>query len=47
MYIHLEHIIILVIQMVTTVRINEDVKQLKIHSVKLGIKEIDLINRCY
>ena len=32
--------------MTTTVRINEDVKQqLKIHSAKVGIKQIDLLNK--
>lgn len=32
--------------MATTVRINEDVKQqLKIQSAKLGVKQIDLVNR--
>ncbi|RAP51018.1 MAG: hypothetical protein BZ136_00250 [Methanosphaera sp. rholeuAM74] len=32
--------------MATTVRINEDVKQqLKIKSVELGVKQIDLVNR--
>lgn len=32
--------------MATTIRINEDVKQqLKIQSAKLGVKQIDLVNR--
>lgn len=32
--------------MASTVRINEDVKQqLKIHSAKVGIKQVDLLNK--